>query len=81
MSIWGPGLYQNDVSDDVKSYFRDQLHRGKNTSQITLELMKSFQEELKDPDDGPNFWMALADVQWDMGRLLPEVREKQALSA
>ena len=38
--------------------------------------MKSFQEELKDPDDGPNFWMALADVQWDMGRLLPEVREK-----
>lgn len=76
MSIWGPGLYQNDVSDDVQSYFRDQLHRGKNADQITQELMKSFQEELEDPDDSPNFWLALADVQWNLGRLLPEVKAK-----
>lgn len=79
MSIWGPGLYQNDVSDDVKRYFRDQLHRGKNADQITKELMESFQKELADTDDQPHFWLALADVQWDTGRLLPEVRA-QALA-
>ena len=79
MSIWGPGLYQNDVSDDVKRYFRDQLHRGKNAEQITKELMNSCREIISDQDDRPNFWLALADVQWDMGRLLPEVKE-QALT-
>lgn len=76
MSIWGPGLYQNDVSDDVKSYFRDQLHRGKNSEQITQELMESFRDALDDVDDRANFWLALSDVQWDMGRLLPEVKAK-----
>ena len=76
MGIWGPGLYQNDVSDDVKSYFRDQLHRGKNAEQITQELMNSFWEEISDIDDRANFWLALADVQWDMGRLLPQVKEQ-----
>lgn len=79
MSIWGPGLYQNDVSDDVKSYFRDQLHRGKNADQITRELMDSFREEIADLCDRPNFWLALSDVQWDTGRLLPEVKA-QALA-
>ena len=79
MSIWGPGLYQNDVSDDVKRFFNDQLHRGKSADQITRELMESFREEITDSDDRPNFWLALADVQWDMGRLLPEVRA-QALA-
>lgn len=74
MGAWGPGLYQNDVSDDVKSIFRDQLHRGKNTEQITRELMESFRHEITDIDDRPNFWLALADTQWDMGRLLPEVK-------
>ena len=74
MSIWGPGLYQNDISDDVKSYFCDQLHRGKNADQITQELKESFRDALTDLDDRPNFWLALARVQWDMGRLLPEVK-------
>ena len=79
MGTWGPGLFQNDVSDDVKRYFRDQLHRGKTSEQITKELIRSFRDELADLDDKPNFWLALADVQWDMGRLLPEVKE-QALT-
>lgn len=74
MSTWGPGIYQNDVSDDVRSYFRDQLHRGKDAVQITRELLESCREEVSDSEDRPNFWLALADVQWDMGRLLPEVK-------
>ena len=75
MSIWGPGLYQNDVSDDVKRHFSDQLHRGKDASQITQELTETFREVLTDWDDRANFWLALADVQWNMGRLLPEVKD------
>ena len=76
MGTWGPGLYQNDVSEDVKSYFCDQLRRGKNAEQITQELMDSYREALTDSEDAPNFWFALADVQWDMGRLLSAVKEQ-----
>lgn len=79
MGVWGPGLYQNDISEDVKKFFRDQLHRGKNSSQITQELVDSYKDALADSDDRPNFWFALADAQWDMGRLLPSVKE-QALA-
>lgn len=76
MGAWGPGLYQNDISEDVKNYFCDQLRRGKCTDFITKELMDSYQDAITDSEDAPNFWFALADVQWDMGRLLPEVKDQ-----
>lgn len=79
MGIWGPGLYQNDIAEDVRFYYRDQLHRGKDSLQITQELLESYKDAIADTDDNPNFWFALADVQWDMGRLLPAVKE-QALA-
>lgn len=76
MGTWGPGLYQNDISEDVRSCFRDRLRRGKSAEQITQELMEQNSKELLDTDDATNFWLALADTQWEFGRLLPEVKEK-----
>lgn len=75
MGTWGPGLYQNDVSEDVKHFFRDQLRRGRSSEQITFELMAQFSDSLTDPGERNDFWFALADTQWEMGRLLPEVKE------
>ena len=76
MGTWGPGLYQNDVSADVKFFFKDQLRRGKNCEEITNMLMEQNREELKDPDDAGDFWLALADTQWDWGRLIPMVKDQ-----
>ena len=75
MGTWGPGLYQNDVSDDVKTIFRDRLHRGKTCEQVTAELISENREEIEDAYDSLNFWCALADTQWNLGRLLPAVKE------
>lgn len=31
--------------------------------------MKEFQSSINDSDGAPIFWFALADIQWDFGRL------------
>ena len=34
------------------------------------------QSLISDPDDAPSFWFALADTQWDLGRLENCVKEQ-----
>lgn len=74
MATWGPRLYQDDLADDVRSYYKDQLHRGKTGAKITQELIRQNAREIEDIDDAPVFWFALADTQWDMGRLEDDVK-------
>lgn len=76
MSIWGPELYQNDVALDVREYYKDQLHRGKNGTTVMYELMQRYGDSLSDKDDDLLFWFALADTQWNLGRLENFVKEK-----
>lgn len=76
MGTWGPGLYCNDISEDVKNTYMDQLRRGKNNEEIVKDLLRDYAKEIVDADDAINFWLALADTQWKVGRLLPEVKEK-----
>lgn len=75
MGAWGPKLYQDDIAQDVRDTYKDRLRRGKTTKEITEELIEEYSGEIEDIDDGPIFWFALADIQWDYGRLLPEVKE------
>lgn len=76
MGAWGAKLYQDDVAEDVRSEFKDMLRRGKTSEEITRHLIEQNGEQIEDPDDGPIFWFALADTQWNLGRLLPEVKEQ-----
>ena len=76
MGSWGAKLYQDDVAEDVRSQFKDLLHRGKTTEEITKQMIDEYSDEILDPDDGPIFWFALADTQWNLGRLMPDVREQ-----
>ncbi len=78
MGAWGPKLYQDDVALDVKDSF-DDLRRGKTVQQITNQLIDDYSSELDDASVAPAFWFALADTQWNLGRLMPEVRD-QALA-
>ena len=75
MGTWGPGLYQNDVSDDIKLDFIDKCKRGHTIEEATEIFIKEYAEELEDEEDAPNFWFALADIQWKYGKLLPKVKE------
>ena len=76
MGIWGFELYQNDTSLDVKAEFEESFHAGKSVQEITDKLMEDYDSIMGDPEEEPLFWFALADTQWNLGVLLPVVKEK-----
>ena len=76
MGTWGPKLYQDDLAVDVRDYYKDQLHRGRSGEEITQELLRDNADILLDTDNVSVFWFALADTQWNVGRLENHVKEK-----
>lgn len=76
MGIWGFELYQNDTSLDVKDEFEELFNAGKTVQEITDKLMEDYKSIMGDLDEEPLFWFALADTQWNLGVLLPVVKEK-----
>lgn len=79
MGVWGTSLSENDIGNDVRAYFEAQLQSGKSGSAITQELVEQYRDALADPEDAPAFWLALADTQWDHGRLEKGVKDKALL--
>lgn len=78
MGAWGSSLYGNDTACDVKEDYIDQLRRGKSNEEVTSELIRQNEENTIEGEieETALFWFALADTQWNYGRLLPEVKEK-----
>ncbi len=77
MGTWGPKLYQDDLAEEIRDTYKDRLHRGKTGEKITQEIIASYGIENDiDDDDVPVFWFALADTQWNLGRLESFVKEK-----
>lgn len=74
MGAWGPKLYQDDLAIDIRDRYKEELKRGKTGKQITKELLEEYETILLDSDDAPIFWFALADTQWELGRLEDEVK-------
>lgn len=76
MGAWGAGLYQDDVTCDIKDDYLDRLKIGYPNEEATEEVIEYNEDYIDDSDDGPLFWFALADIQWKYGRLLPQVKKK-----
>lgn len=76
MGTWGPNLYQNDTSLDVKDEFEKLYNEGKNVQEITDILTEEYKSLFGDIKEEPLFWLALADTQWEFGVLLPVVKDK-----
>lgn len=69
MGAWGYGIRQDDFVCDVIDSFEALLKAGSSVADATKSIQGEFAEELQDSDDGPQFWIALADVQWTYGNL------------
>lgn len=76
MGAWGPGLYQDDIAEDVKTEYVNLLRVGKTNQEATEKMIEDNQMIIDDFDSAPIFWFALADTQWKLGRLLPNVKDK-----
>lgn len=76
MGAWGAKIYQNDVGQDVRHEYKEYLRFGKTARDATKELLANNADILEDTDDSVDFWLALADTQWTLGRLEDVVKEK-----
>lgn len=76
MGIWGSELYQNDTALDIKDSIEELFNAGKTAQEITEELIKDYKSIIGDINEEPLFWFAVADTQWNLGVLLPNVKEK-----
>lgn len=76
MGMWGFELYQNDTSLDVKDEFEELYNTGNTVQDITDKLVEDYKSIMGDIDEEPLFWLALADTQWNLGVLMPWVKEK-----
>lgn len=76
MGAWGPGIYQNDVAEDIKSEYIDLLHKGKTKEEASDEVIWNNEDYLYDEDDAIPMILALADTEWKYGKLIDRVKEK-----
>lgn len=76
MGAWGAGLYQDDVTQDIRNEYVNRLRVGYTNEEATDELIEYYGYLIEDEDDGPLFWFALADTQWKYGRLMKKVKEE-----
>ena len=83
MGAWGHGIRQDDFVCDVIGLFEDLLKVGKSVREATEAVRSKFTAAMKDVDDGPLFWIALADMQWSYGELEPQIltRVKEDLAS
>lgn len=76
MGTWGVKIYDSDEASEIKEDYERYLIKGKNAEEATKEMLEKYKLWLDDEEDAPMFWCVLASVQWDYGRLVPEVKEK-----
>lgn len=74
MGVWGTDLYDNDCTCDVRDTYIDFLQQfsDEEAYKKTIEMLS----EYIGSDEEPLLWYALADTQWQLGCLIPEVKEK-----
>jgi len=76
MGAWGSSLYANDTTSDVRDTYIDFLKDQLNNQEAYDKTIEQCSDYMNNPDESPLFWYALADTQWQIGRLMPDVKGK-----
>lgn len=74
MGTWEVGIYQNDISADVKEDYIAKLKSGKSDEVALKEILSEYQEDMEDIDCKYDFYLGLADTLWRNGRLTEEIK-------
>jgi hypothetical protein len=78
MGSWGTALFSDDTACDVRDNYIDLLSEGLSGPEATERLLGEWSDSLKDQDEAPVFWLALAATQWKYGRLESRVLREAA---
>ena len=80
MGVFGVKIYEDDIALDVKEEYLEKLRKGIEDKTALKEIIKEYKDYISDIDEGPVFWIALADTMWKVGRLTEKVK-REALNA
>jgi len=75
MGTWGVAIFSDDLAADLREDFRDLIGEGITPTEAVNRLLDEYESSVNDPDEHSIFWIALAAIQWKLGRL--EERTKQ----
>jgi len=73
MGFWGAALFSNDTTCDVRDTYGGFLSDQLSNEEAYMKTLERNRELIK-TDEEPLFWYALAETQWRVGRLLPNVK-------
>jgi len=73
VGIWGPGIFSDDVADDVREEYRELLGDDVPDEEATRQILAEY---LREPGDETTVRLALAATQTGLGRLDDNVKAK-----
>src|ERR1051326_4310793 len=74
MGAWGPALFDDDDEAALRSDSRAYLADAQSDAGATDLAIADHDANFDRPGDTTAFWLALASIQWRMGRLDPRVK-------
>lgn len=75
MGTWNRKFFSNDTACDIRDTYLELLC-NQHTDEEAYDRTCREYRELMGSEEEPIFWFAIAAVQWQVGRLTPDVREK-----
>src|SRR2546422_5211981 len=76
MGTWGFGIFENDVALDVQLEYEGAIEEGATDKEATDWVLEEFEEDMEDPEDVVQVWLALAPVQLERKAVQTTVRRK-----
>lgn len=76
MGNWGINISESDLYKDIEYEFFQSYNEGVEVKVITESIVKKYSEDLNSNEDSNEFWLTIADLQWQCKSLENEVYEK-----
>jgi len=76
MGTSGAEIFDDDVAWDTRAAFLRALTSEQDLTAATAQVLLKYRRKLKNVDDGPTLWFALAVVQLEQGALQNVVRDQ-----
>lgn len=76
MGVWGTGIFQDDTASDLRDEYKSLIGEGLDPSAAKTRILEAYKSSFADPAASCVVWLALAALQWQLGHLDSETRER-----
>ena len=76
MGTWGAGLYQDDTACDVRDTYIGYLKEGLSDAAAAAKVLSDQKSRLRNALAATNVYLALAETQWQYGRVDPAIKKR-----